>query len=269
MKNDNLLDYQPEQIKLQRNGTLVAYGLSNKSPYRGEFKKENPFIDNYPSKARRKITNAVVYMAYNQTARAVPMVFTTPVRTPIREANLYLSNILNRLRNLSKEKKLNQYVWIAEHGEKTNRLHYHALLDIPFYDIQKLSKDWSNQFESNSKNSVRLHDEEKRLLKSGNLAYYFGKYASKQYKVRAKANYNLSKKCDKMSNRAITLATENFKTHFYDVSQNITKEPHEILLEYPYPDFIKEVKFQKFNEWVQLGYAKNLDKVNSFFTANI
>jgi len=241
--------YRPEIISIQRNGQVVAYGETNF--YRGVNSKVKSHKNNYPAKARRRVTNAVVYMAYNSIHRCLPAIFTTLPGTSMREGNNAISTILNRLRNLSDPKKIKGYVWVAEYTKKLAP-HYHILMDLPFYDIQKLSLTWSDLVNiKNAKNSVRLHGEGNRLIKSPELAFYFAKYISKQFEDRQKG-----------------LVPKDFNSRYCGISNNVNKVSHRLTFEYPFPGIIKDLKFKQFNQWVSTSKIKNLDEVNRLFIEN-
>lgn len=150
------------------------------------------------SAARRKLISAAYKLKLTARNQLVFLTFTFFYYPSEADASEHFVTLID---NLKKTYNLGNYVWTKER-QKSGRIHYHTILDIPFFDIQKLENTWSTIIRhkyphlSSHNNSIRLPNSGKY----GNLvtgvhtvAEYIAKYCSKsneRYKFRA---YQISK----------------------------------------------------------------------------
>jgi len=124
-------------------------------------------------RSKRMIENSMAYMQDHSMHKPLLFVLTCP------NGNESSGLVSKFFRNCTTNFDLNYYVWVREYTLK-GLPHWHVCADMPFRDIQKLSKYWSRLWGSNSKVSIRMHSKEKRFL-AGQLGWlYFTKYITKE-----------------------------------------------------------------------------------------
>lgn len=171
---DYYLDsYNYDKIKLHSHGQITAYRTRKRSLNLKPIneRKQRSFTIN-----KRKIKNGCTNMVFKKESNE-NVIFVTltlqEVKT-LKEANKGMSKFL---KHLTQNFKMKHYLWVAELGETTQRLHYHMLLNIPFFSIKKFQRAWNTAQKQNSNNSVRLSKGVVKSIKKP--AKYITKYISK------------------------------------------------------------------------------------------
>lgn len=171
-----------EIIRLYENGDIIRTATNNRTPDKENGKRSKSYEMDYST--YRKLASACVNMW--ETRRNKPVFFTFTIPTGIiteKQANECFSKLLE---NLTKNYKLNAYVWTKEIGSGCN-IHYHTIFDIPFSDLNRIKRAWFNAYKyldsRFANNNLRLPLENKATIENVDKCLrYICKYATKARK---------------------------------------------------------------------------------------
>ena len=176
-------------LKLYWNGEIsfsMGAGCKDKEIMTKLANKTRKFtIDN---KTYRELVSACIKMKIKAKNGIVFFTATFPYDPTEEEAQKIFRNFL---KNLKLNYHVETYIWVKER-QKSARIHFHFLADIPFIRIERLQSCWNNCIKNIrpdieiSNNSLRLPNSRKfgNLVSDlSQLARYMGKYFSKSRNV--------------------------------------------------------------------------------------
>jgi len=169
-----------EPIELaQKNlcGVIIIYQDYSHLPKTGNSVSHYPDSFSRSGRQKRQIANAVEWMRLNSKFKLLVFTLTIPVVSDYKTTN---KNISKYFENFSRTYDCSNYVWVREY-QKNLRPHYHAIADVPFFNVQRVNKYWSGLWNSDAYNSLRLNPLQNRFVKSDSrrLCWYLTKYLSK------------------------------------------------------------------------------------------
>lgn len=172
-------------LRLYWNGEIsfsMGTGCRDKEIMTNLANKERVF--EITNKTYREILAACIKMKIEAKNGIVFFTATFPFEPTETEAQKIFRNFM---KNLKLNYHVETYIWVKER-QKSGRIHFHFLADIPYTPIKNLQRCWSNclknvhsDFEDQS-NSLRLPNSRKfgNLVRDvAQLAKYMGKYLSK------------------------------------------------------------------------------------------
>ena len=190
---------------LHRNGDLIKTILTTNI---SEIEKRNVVNKNYKITygIYRKLAGAAMEMFRIRKNKIIFLTYTT--------TNIIKHETINKLwskhlRNLKENYSVHSYLWVAE-LQNRGAVHYHILLDMPFYDFGAINNSWNNTVQgvsSYSKCSVRTDKKRTAIVRSPNRAVkYICKYMSK----------------------AILTPENKFYSRVYGITHNLIKKPVQV-----------------------------------------
>lgn len=134
----------------------------------------------------RYIVSAAANLQKVKKFKLIFLTFTFPFEPSEKIANKILTHFLNKLK---RDYGQLEYIWTKER-QQTGRLHFHAIIDIPFIPIKDLQGFWNNSintFDSSvncSNNSLRLPPKDHNIDRMEGLetVKYMAKYVTKERK---------------------------------------------------------------------------------------
>jgi len=147
-------------------------------PHKSNGKKTKSYYIDW--RIYREIISSAVVQFENKVNNIVFLTLTFPEDISEENAN---NAWIKFAKNLKNNYKLHSYVCVKEFTE-LGRPHYHALLDIPFFNIKDVNNAWCSAFRdycSSSPNAARLPTGKNKSVVNDvvRVAKYLGKYVAK------------------------------------------------------------------------------------------
>lgn len=172
-------------LKLYWNGEIsfsMGVGCKDKEIMKNLANKERKFA--ITNKTYRELLAACIKMKIEAKNGIIFFTATFPFDPTEAEAQKIFRNFM---KNLKLNYHVETYIWVKER-QKSSRLHFHFLADIPYVNIKRLQDCWNNCIKNIqpyimvSNNSLRLPNSRKFgnvVSDISQLARYMGKYLSK------------------------------------------------------------------------------------------
>jgi len=169
--------------KLHQNGELIfSNGGNITETQRGRERENGNKKKTYriTSKIFRLMQSSAVNMYANKKHEVVFLTFTLPNTVSEKDATISFSRFLD---NAKKTYNLKSYIYVKEIGSNNNT-HFHALLEIPFFDFDLFKRAWFSAYSRYSgdfhNNNIRVSEKHGAIVKTPEQAIrYVCKYVGK------------------------------------------------------------------------------------------
>jgi len=169
--------------KVHQNGELIfSNGGNINETQRGRERENGNKKKTYRITSRifRLMQSSAVNMFANKKHEVVFLTFTLPNSVSEKDATTSFSRFLD---NAKKTYNLKSYIYVKEIGSNSNT-HFHALLEIPFFDFDLFKSAWYSAYSRHSSdfynNNIRISERHGAIVKEAEQAIkYVCKYVGK------------------------------------------------------------------------------------------
>lgn len=169
--------------KIHQNGELIYSSGGNINTTQRGSERENgnkKKVFQITSKIYRLMQSSAVNMFEERKHKVVFLTFTLPTSITEKQATESFSRFLD---NAKKTYNLKSFIYVKEIGQNNN-VHFHGLLEIPYFDFDLLKRAWYSAYSRYSSdfhnNNIRVSEKHGAIVETPEQAIkYVCKYASK------------------------------------------------------------------------------------------